>query len=70
MSILFLTFWTSHVAVDSLGLSNSKGIEIYLVQPPALVTPVPSTIDTPIGIRLRDLTELFNQGLINEKDFL
>jgi hypothetical protein len=49
-------------------ISDSKSPN--LIQPPALVTPAPSTADTPIAKRLRDLTELFNQGLISEKDFL
>ena len=51
-------------------IPDSKSTNVNLIQPPALVTPTTSTIDTPIAKRLRDLTELFNQGLINEKDFL
>ena len=51
-------------------IPDSKSTNVNLIQPPALVTPTSSTIDTPIAKRLRDLTELFNQGLINEKDFL
>lgn len=51
-------------------IPDSKSTSVNLIQPTALVTPTSSTTETPIAKRLRDLTELFNQGLINEKDFL
>lgn len=51
-------------------IPDSKSTNVNLIQPPSLVAPATSTIDTPIAKRLRDLTELFNQGLISEKEFL
>lgn len=51
-------------------IPDSKTDNVNSIQPPALVSPAPLTTDTPISKRLRDLTELFNQGLINEKEFL
>ena len=48
---------------------DSKLPNSNAIQSPTLITPATLPIDTPIAKRLRDLTELFNQGLINEKDF-
>jgi hypothetical protein len=56
--------------IANILIPDIKPLNVNPIQPSAVVTPNPLSIDTPTAKRLRDLTELFNQGLINEKEFL